>query len=153
VHCDLKPENVMLADSGAVKLLDLGIAKLLHDAATDAPARLAGDLDRPDDARDSITRPGAVMGTLEYMSPEQWGEDTVDERTDLWAAGIVLFPTSCSSRHGRTRACARAPPPTTARRSAGASGASRASSASRCARAPAGGSSASSSSSTSSRSW
>src|SRR5262249_35488006 len=38
-----------------------------------------------------LTRKGAIMGTLPYMSPEQWGKDTVDHRTDLWAVGIMLY--------------------------------------------------------------
>jgi hypothetical protein len=100
VHRDLKPENIMLADSGAVKVLDFGIAKLLSD--TEAPAPGIGidpELDpAPDPAPDpghpariARTRPGAMMGTLAYMSPEQWGAGTIDARTDVWAMGILLF--------------------------------------------------------------
>ena len=72
VHRDLKPGNIFLVgDAPTVKVVDFGIAKLDDD--------------------DRLTRTGAVMGTLAYMSPEQWGEDTVDTRTDIWAVGIVLF--------------------------------------------------------------
>lgn len=55
-----------------------------------APAPLPLDRDTADPAGGALTRPGVRMGTLEYMSPEQWGEDLVDERTDLWAVGVML---------------------------------------------------------------
>jgi len=78
VHRDLKPENIMLAESGAVKVLDLGLVELIREAE-------AGAVSGPS------PRSEAMIGTLEYMSPEQWGEDRVDERADLWAVGIVLY--------------------------------------------------------------
>ena len=68
VHRDLKPENVMLLDSGQVKVLDFGIARPA------GPAELGGR-----------------AGTLAYMSPEQWRGDAIDERSDLWAAGVILY--------------------------------------------------------------
>jgi Tol biopolymer transport system component len=86
VHRDLKPENIMLADSGAVKVLDFGIAKLL---LADETPEIA--LDPGHRATIGRTLPGAMMGTLAYMSPEQWGADTIDARTDVWAMGILLF--------------------------------------------------------------
>jgi WD40 repeat protein len=86
VHRDLKPENIMLADSGAVKVLDFGIAKLLRDVETDEVG-----LGPAQPAKIARTLPGAMMGTLAYMSPEQWGEGTIDARTDIWAVGILLF--------------------------------------------------------------
>ena len=91
VHRDLKPENIMLADTGTVKVLDFGIAKLLSDAETQEVALAPSGLGTADTAMNARTRPGALMGTLAYMSPEQWGEDTVDARTDVWAMGILLF--------------------------------------------------------------
>jgi serine/threonine-protein kinase len=84
VHRDLKPENVMLVhhdgDPDFVKILDFGIAKL--DPA--APPARAG-------ATPQITRAGAVIGTPDYMSPEQAIGEAVDARTDLYALGIILF--------------------------------------------------------------
>jgi len=89
VHRDLKPENIMLAETGAVKVLDFGIAKLLRDV--ESPSRAQVTLDPSDVVPFALTRPGALLGTLAYMSPEQWGEGAVDERTDLWAVGILLY--------------------------------------------------------------
>lgn len=70
VHRDLKPGNVMLLPDGTVKILDFGLAK----------------------ARDqSLSDPGARFGTASYMAPEQIRGEAVDERTDLWAVGVVLY--------------------------------------------------------------
>ena len=80
----LKPENIMLRDDGFAKVLDFGLAKL-----SDASAKTA----EPTDAtRPQVnTAPGAVMGTADYMSPEQGRGDRVDGRGDLYALGVVLF--------------------------------------------------------------
>ncbi len=83
VHRDIKPENVMRRRDGLVKVLDFGVAKLLDDAAVDA-----GDDTRFDTQR---IRPGALVGTLRYMSPEQASADEVDARTDVWSLGVVLY--------------------------------------------------------------
>jgi hypothetical protein len=87
VHRDLKPENVMVDASGPIKVLDFGVAKMREDDADPRCAAgggaTAGDL--------GLTRKGALMGTLPYMSPEQWGKDEVDPRSDLWAVGIMLY--------------------------------------------------------------
>jgi serine/threonine protein kinase/tetratricopeptide (TPR) repeat protein len=83
VHRDIKPENIMLRPDGYVKVLDFGLAKLTE---------------RRDSAikEDSIkklveTSPGIVMGTPNYMSPEQARGLDVDERADIWSVGILLF--------------------------------------------------------------
>ena len=87
IHRDIKPENIMLRPDGYVKVLDFGLAKLTEP---DAPA--ATD----DSQRASIltlmdTSPGIVMGTVQYMSPEQACGLVVDGRTDIWSLGAVLY--------------------------------------------------------------
>jgi len=79
VHRDLKPENILITTDGTVKLLDFGISKLL-DAA---PALTT--------ASDRITKTGQILGTAEYMSPEQARGETVDPRSDIFAFGCVLY--------------------------------------------------------------
>src|SRR6476646_4211812 len=84
VHRDIKPENIMLRPDGYVKVLDFGIAKLTEqrpafdDHTTEATATLQ-------------TRPGLVLGTARYMSPEQARGQKVDARTDIWSLGVVLY--------------------------------------------------------------
>jgi serine/threonine-protein kinase len=81
VHRDIKPENVMLREDGLVKVLDFGLAKLTEkkgDAAGGPRATVK-------------TIPGAVMGTAAYMSPEQARGLEVDERTDIFSVGVVLY--------------------------------------------------------------
>ena len=79
IHRDLKPENIFLArrkDVSSVKLLDFGIAKLI---------------DGIDSGRDDDTRPGVLIGTPRYISPEQVHGRTLDGRADIYALGVVAF--------------------------------------------------------------
>ncbi|HEV8484458.1 MAG TPA: protein kinase, partial [Blastocatellia bacterium] len=84
VHRDIKPENVMLRRDRIVKVLDFGLAKLA------LPQVSAVDLEA--EARSMIiTNPGVVMGTVQYMSPEQARGHEVDARTDIWSLGVMLY--------------------------------------------------------------
>jgi serine/threonine protein kinase len=78
VHRDVKPENLMRRVDGMLKILDFGIAKLLEPAS---------DVPRNRTATDT----GIMMGTVGYMSPEQVRGLPVDERTDVWSCGVVLY--------------------------------------------------------------
>jgi WD40 repeat protein len=84
IHRDLKPSNVFLCEDGRVKILDFGLARLVHAMSTAQAAPVSAGRDAP-----SSTLPGA--GTAAYMAPEQWRGETEDERTDLFAVGVILF--------------------------------------------------------------
>ncbi|HEY0408449.1 MAG TPA: protein kinase [Pyrinomonadaceae bacterium] len=84
VHRDIKPENIMIRRDGYVKVLDFGLAKLTEreTSAVDSQAPTIAKAD---------TEPGTIMGTMQYMSPEQARAKEVDKRTDIWSLGVVLY--------------------------------------------------------------
>ncbi len=84
VHRDIKPDNVMIRPDGFVKLLDFGIAKLTEKKTEPLDAEAAT-------AIKSGTTPGMIIGTANYMSPEQARGKAVDARTDIFSFGIVLY--------------------------------------------------------------
>jgi serine/threonine protein kinase/Flp pilus assembly protein TadD len=84
IHRDIKPDNIMLRPDGLVKVLDFGLAKLTRE-------RQALDTDSLAPTQMINTAVGVVMGTAHYMSPEQARGFEVDERTDIWSLGCVLY--------------------------------------------------------------
>src|SRR5207244_248470 len=112
------PENLMLRDDGYVKVLDFGIAKL-------AQPDLVETLPNGQRIVDAQTTFGSTIGTLRYMSAEQVRGEPVDERTDIWSLGVVLYemtagitPFSGNTAAEISRAIEQAAPPTLPTKSA-----------------------------------
>jgi serine/threonine-protein kinase len=101
VHRDVKPANIMRLSDGSVKIMDFGIARLMRGANT------------------RLTQAGIMIGTPQYMAPEQFTTDTADEKCDVWAYGVVFyeFLTGINPFHGDNapqmifRVTAEEPPP------------------------------------------
>src|SRR5438270_7217951 len=100
VHRDLKPGNIMLTKSGA-KLLDFGLAKpaVMGAAAGQAPLMSAAvTMSSPDPQLSPLTSAGVLMGTMQYMSPEQLQGHEADARSDIFAFGAVVYKMATGKR-------------------------------------------------------
>jgi eukaryotic-like serine/threonine-protein kinase len=86
VHRDLKPENIMVTREGRVKILDFGLAKQTAKPASD------------DTATTALSEPGMVLGTVGYMSPEQVRSEPVDQRSDIFSFGCILYELATDRR-------------------------------------------------------
>ncbi len=86
VHRDIKPENIMVRPDGFVKVLDFGLAKLVEQKNKSVLG-----LEESTGLGQNQTAEGVILGTVNYMSPEQARAKEVDERTDIWSLGVVLY--------------------------------------------------------------